>query len=159
MANAVAKRHYNSQSPDSAQGEARHHFRTAEEALICHRRLPYASTFSTPGPGRELTFRNERPDIYSSQLIREVAATLGFGLTCLLWESSRWLIQGRYAGSVTLTLLSQGGIYTRRVHQGRATGAKCSRRGCPMRFLRSASAAADERAAYELLSTLRLTRF
>lgn len=82
-ANAVAKRHYNSQSPDSAQW-------VKPGACVCYRTIEGGAIWSSSAPFAEYvkhawagawensTFRNERRDLYlSSDLIREaVAATL-----------------------------------------------------------------------------------
>jgi hypothetical protein len=83
LANVVAKRHYNSQSPDSDQW-------VKPGACLCFRTDEYGAIWSTSAPFAEYvkhewagawensTFRNERQDLYlSSDLIREgVAATL-----------------------------------------------------------------------------------
>jgi hypothetical protein len=82
-ANAVAKRHYNCQSPDSDQW-------VKPGACLCFRTAEYGAIWSSSWPRAEYvkhawagawensTFRNERQDLYlSSDLIREgVAATL-----------------------------------------------------------------------------------
>jgi hypothetical protein len=85
VANAVAKRHYNSQSPDSAQWVkpgACLCFRTVEGGAIWFSSAPFAEyvQHAWAGAWENSTFRNERQDLYlSSDLIREgIAATLWF---------------------------------------------------------------------------------
>jgi hypothetical protein len=82
-ANAVAKRHYNCQSPESDQWVkpgACLCFRTAEYGAIWSSSWPRAQyvKHAWAGAWENSTFRNERQDLYlSSSLIREgVAATL-----------------------------------------------------------------------------------
>jgi hypothetical protein len=82
-ANAVAKRHYNCQSPESDQWVkpgACLCFRTAEYGAIWSSSWPVAQyvKHAWAGAWENSTFRNERQDLYlSSDLIREgVAATL-----------------------------------------------------------------------------------
>jgi hypothetical protein len=83
VANAVAKRHYNCQSPDSDQWVKPGRclcFRTAEGGAIWSTSAPFAEyvKHAWAGAWENSTFRNERRDLYlSSELIREgIAATL-----------------------------------------------------------------------------------
>lgn len=83
VANAVAKRHYNCQSPASAQWVkpgACVCYRTAEGGAIWSSSAPLSEyvKHAWAGAWENSTFRNERRDLYlSSDLIREgIAATL-----------------------------------------------------------------------------------
>jgi hypothetical protein len=85
VANAVAKRHYNCQSPDSDQWVkpgACLCFRTVEGGAIWSTSAPIAEyvQHAWAGAWENSTFRNERPDLYlSSDLIREgIAVTLHY---------------------------------------------------------------------------------
>jgi hypothetical protein len=83
VANAVAKRHYNCQSPDSDQWVkpgACLCFITPEAGAIWSTSAPFAEyvQHAWAGAWENSTFRNERQDLYlSSDLIRDgIAATL-----------------------------------------------------------------------------------
>lgn len=85
VANAVAKRHYNCQSPDSDQWVkpgACLCFRTSEGGAIWSTSAPFAQyvKHDWAGAWENSTFRNERRDLYlSSDLIRQaIAATLSY---------------------------------------------------------------------------------
>lgn len=80
IANAVAKRHYNCQTPDSNQWVKPGScvcFRTAEGGAIWSSSFPIAEyvRHAWAGAWENSTFRNERPDLYlSSDLIRRAVA-------------------------------------------------------------------------------------
>jgi hypothetical protein len=88
VANVVAKRHYNSQSPDSAQWVkpgACLCFRTAEGGAIWSSSAPFAQyvQHAWAGAWENSTFRNERRDLYlSSDLITEAVA-----ITRWVWKT------------------------------------------------------------------------
>ena len=88
IANAVAKRHYNSQSPNSDQWVkpgACLCFRTAEGGAIWSSSAPLAQyvQHAWAGAWENSTFRNERQDLYlSSDLIRE-----GVAVTRWAWKT------------------------------------------------------------------------
>ena len=88
VANAVAKRHYNCQSPDSAQWVkpgACLCLRTAEGGAIWSSSAPLAKyvQHAWAGAWENSTFRNERRDLYlSSDLITEAVA-----ITRWVWKA------------------------------------------------------------------------
>ncbi len=130
VANAVAKRHYNCQSPDSDQWVkpgACLCFRTIEGGAIWSTSAPFAEyvQHAWAGAWENSTFRNERRDLYlSSDLIRQgIAVTLHYwpdppdlGMVTMVDASKtrakrdpgRWLPPRR--------------VRARRLHEGRPVG-------------------------------------
>ena len=88
LANAVAKRHYNCQTPHSRQWVKPGScvcFRTPEAGAIWSSSRPFAQyvKHAWAGAWENSTFRNERQDLYlSSDLIRAAVA-----ITLWLWKS------------------------------------------------------------------------